>query len=194
MCSHGLLTVLYFSLQFDSHASRIPLPITNFGRGHASRGRLPNWLTGLKKTRKSACRSPKPPTDVSQHFQVAMEQYFREIWLNSSSDFQWTSSLWRQKPSCLVVGLLDRFPVPRSTVCSHLFPPTSSASMSSRVSARLFSEVRGSTADCIVACYLRPQPLRWYATAVEAQKKRRPRRKGPVEVGYSTLCQAVLVF
>jgi hypothetical protein len=36
------MQILDFSLQFDSHGSRTPLSITNFGRGHASFGPLSN--------------------------------------------------------------------------------------------------------------------------------------------------------
>jgi hypothetical protein len=34
------VVVLYFYVQIDSHASRTPLSVSKFGRGHASRGRL----------------------------------------------------------------------------------------------------------------------------------------------------------
>jgi hypothetical protein len=78
-CSQFTVRILYNFVQIGSHASRTPLSITNFGRGHASPGRLSNWFIGLKKASKCALLSPKPPKNVFLHFQLATEQIFREI-------------------------------------------------------------------------------------------------------------------
>ncbi|KAF7363154.1 Peptidase C14 [Mycena venus] len=43
VAAKGILVVLYYFDQIDSHASRTPLSITNFGQGHASLGPLSNF-------------------------------------------------------------------------------------------------------------------------------------------------------
>jgi hypothetical protein len=73
------IMILYFFLQIGSHASRTPLSITNFGRGHASLGPLsnlqvvtqaPNCLEKEKKKAKKAKFSVQMPKFSRCHAKI----------------------------------------------------------------------------------------------------------------------------
>jgi hypothetical protein len=67
--------VLYYFVQIGSHASRTPLSITNFRRGHASLGPLPNLQVVtqapncLKKKKKA--KKTKLSVQMPKFFEVS---------------------------------------------------------------------------------------------------------------------------